>query len=120
MNSRGNTIVGTGVLSTHLDIGVYIAGGTPGFSIQETDQAVNGRVWDLISNNGVLTWRTLADDLSAQTQFLKVTRSGTSVTDITLNSTQITFQTYGSGTGIVTVGAADSGGAGFKLLRVPN
>ena len=27
---------------------------------------------------------------------------------------------YGSGGGVVSVGAADSGGAGYKLLRVPN
>lgn len=32
----------------------------------------------------------------------------------------VTFVGYGSGTGVVSVGAADSGGAGFKLLRVPN
>lgn len=32
----------------------------------------------------------------------------------------ITLHSYGTGSGAVTVGIADSGGAGFKLLRVPN
>jgi hypothetical protein len=32
----------------------------------------------------------------------------------------ITFAGYGAGTGEVSVGAADSGGPGFKVLRVPN
>lgn len=31
-----------------------------------------------------------------------------------------TLSGMGSGTGVISVGAADSGGAGFKLLRVPN
>jgi hypothetical protein len=32
----------------------------------------------------------------------------------------LTLPAYGSGGGLMTVGAADSGGVGFKLLRVPN
>jgi hypothetical protein len=32
----------------------------------------------------------------------------------------VTLPSYGAGGGVVTVGAADSGGAGFKVLRVPN
>lgn len=36
------------------------------------------------------------------------------------NTGTLTLGTYGSGGGAVSVGAADSGGAGFRLLRVPN
>lgn len=114
------TEIGTGVLNSHLTPGVYIAGGTPGFSVQETDQAANSRVWDCIANGGVLTFRTLADDLSTQQQFLTVSRTGTTVSNFQVNSTTITWTGYGAGTGVMTVGAADSGGAGFRVLRVPN
>lgn len=36
------------------------------------------------------------------------------------NAGVLTMSQYGGGTGAVTVGALDSGGAGFRLLRVPN
>lgn len=36
------------------------------------------------------------------------------------NTGVLTLNSYGGGGGQVTVGAADSGGAGFKVLRVPN
>jgi len=32
----------------------------------------------------------------------------------------VTFPFIGGASGVVSLGAADSGGAGFKLLRVPN
>lgn len=32
----------------------------------------------------------------------------------------LTLNGFGSGTGVVSVGASDSGGTGFRLIRVPN
>lgn len=46
--------------------------------------------------------------------------NGTTPRLVMTDSGLLTLPAYGSGGGALTVGAADSGGAGFKLLRVPN
>jgi|SRR6266446_2586058 len=52
---------------------------------------------------------------------LLITDAGIATIRAGLTLTAGTFTLpLGTGTGIVSVGAADSGGAGFKLLRVPN
>lgn len=39
---------------------------------------------------------------------------------VTLSGGLLTLQGYGAGTGVVGAGIADSGGSGFRMLRVPN
>ena len=101
-------IAGTDVLKvTANGIMVMVAGaaGTPAFSNLNGDGlwGGGGNIWRLVmASNAVMNW-----DLAVAAQ-----------------ETSIALLRYHNGaavtTGRVTVGAADSGGAGFRVLRVPN
>lgn len=60
----------------------------------------------------------IASDASDNLALLRGADGAVAVT-INRSTGALTFTAYGTG-GAVTVGAADSGGTGFKLLRVPN
>lgn len=63
---------------------------------------------------GVHTWKSSSATGTAG-------NAATMVTTMSLSTAGVlTLSNYGSGGGVVTVGGADSGGAGFRLLRVPN
>ena len=76
--------------------------------------AINGAVSVALFNNGATGFLgTLSNHA------MKLRQNNTDVITLTTPG-DITLHGYGSGTGAVTVGAADSGGLGFKVLRVPN
>jgi len=59
------------------------------------------------------------DTTTSSGALMDIKRGGTTFFSFS-NAGVLTLSAYGGGSGVVTVGAADSGGAGFRLLRVPN
>ncbi len=61
-----------------------ISGSTATLQLKETDQGVNGKLWDINVNAGILALRTRTDANGAGTTAFAITRSGTSITDFTI------------------------------------
>lgn len=61
---------------------------------------------------------TIVYGLSIQSAGLQVQAGSSSVQ--ALSATALTLSGFGGGTGVVSVGASDSAGTGFRTLRVPN
>lgn len=88
------TSVGAGSLAA------YLAASTkPGYAWQETDQAANGKMWSVIADGGVLTFQTINDANNAAANWLLVTRSLNTITDVSLGNTtnNPTFNWLGTG-----------------------
>jgi hypothetical protein len=121
LNTSNDLLIGTGGTSrfkfTHAG-GLLISATDPGFA------DVGGRLTQ--PNNALHLWVDAAGGstnsgfiFTDNVNTLNLGAGNTTRLSITSGGT-ITFLGYGGGTGAVSVGAVDSGGAGFRLLRVPN
>jgi hypothetical protein len=119
------------VSASAVETGVY-GGSYPRFNLIDANQSANNRVAHEVFAGGILYLQFANDAQNAFTSWAEVTGGqGSGVTGIAfkapvavtgaLSSTgNLTLSSYGTGGGLVSVGAADSGGTGYKVLRVPN
>lgn len=56
----------------------------PGFAWVETGAAANSKLWDMYINGSQQVWRVMNDANNAGTNWMVVTRSGTSVSNVTI------------------------------------
>lgn len=99
----GATISGTawnGPLSATSVMGMKSGGGTTaafmvqapgnaGYAWDDTSGATDAKIYDALASNGELYFRLLSDSMASQNNWLTVTRSGYTPTQIALNATNI-------------------------------
>lgn len=87
----GNVMIGTGTSTRKLHIlhagtsgadDVLIESGAPDLAFKETDAAADNKVWDILVNAAQIAFRIVNDALSTATEWLTVTRSGTTVSAV--------------------------------------
>ncbi len=100
----------------------------------ESDASANNRRWHITVNNAQFLMRAVNDARNSAADFLTVDRSGASITAVTLgspfgqfdnnataNNTRLLLWDVTAGALVrVSRGATDSGGTGFRVLRIPN
>lgn len=64
--------------------GLYVNSAQPAMSLSENDQGADGKRWDLVASAGVLSLRAVNDADSSASNVLYATRSGATVTGLTL------------------------------------
>lgn len=112
--ASGNTVIAgtvaiTGAM-TGKDISLTTASGSGILSMASSTAA----------HGAAKAWVFISTDNGAENDFALYYAGTGAGTKVGVSSTGIlTLQAYGTG-GVVSVGAADSGGVGYKLLRVPN
>jgi hypothetical protein len=111
----------------------------PEIVLNEQDANANEKQWELYAENGQLIGRIVNDAYSSAANFLEVNRTGASVDDISLstggsgnkvlrvdtdgtagNMRLEIYDNSAGGLARVSRGSVDSGGSGYRLLRVPN
>lgn len=128
----------TGTYATDGSAATFFASSSsPAFRWNCSSGGSNYKVWEFTGGPTSIVLKTLTDAYGVGQNALVATRSGTTVTDVSLvttgtaalkvdnsaTATQTRLLIYDVDNGQierVTVGAADSGGAGFKVLRIPN
>jgi hypothetical protein len=63
----------------------------------ETDQAANGKIWDAFASSGTFYMRLVNDAYSAATNWLQVTRSGTTVSSVSFPNGNVGIGTASPG-----------------------
>ena len=108
-NSDTQVLVGsaTGRRGTNIKIGME--GAEPGWYLYETDEAANGKLWDWYSAGGVLTCRIINDADTVATNWLTVTRTGTTVSAVAFPNGPVTVS------GLLTASAGAIFGAPARL-----
>lgn len=61
---------------------IYVQGTGPHVFMQEYDAATDGRVWRVLVDGGILKFSLVNDALNVLTEFLRVTRSATTVLNV--------------------------------------
>lgn len=81
-----NTVlnVGNGAKTTSTSGEIVISGTSPREILYESDAGVDGKFWDVIVASGVLSIRTRTDADGAGNNVLTATRSGTTVSGVTI------------------------------------
>ncbi len=132
----------TGLILAQANPSLQLNSTLPQIRFQETDASTDQGRWEMFANGGVFTARLLNDARSTVAKILDVTRSGTGASVVvdafklyagasvevlrvdataTAGDTRLMIYDVDNATlERVTVGAADSGGTGFKVLRIPN
>lgn len=87
-----------GIGTTTPDASLQIYSSYPVLSMEESDVAANNKKWWFEINGGVYQGRILNDAISAASTWIKVTRSGTTVSSIEFPSGPVTMGNYGVGT----------------------
>lgn len=111
------TVSGKTVVN-QIDISGSIATGGANRLVLANDGAGGSQLWALgtgPTSSGNFAFLTARSDLSNSFTAISVASGGA----VTMPGT-LTLSAYGGGTGEVSVGAVDSGGTGFRVLRVPN
>lgn len=70
---------------------VLISSAGPTFRLNETDAAVDNRLWDVFVNTEQLSWRVVDDAISSGVSYLTVNRTANVVDSIALAATSITL-----------------------------
>lgn len=118
---------------------VRMTGDTPSYFLNEQDQALDEKKWDLVCAQSQLRLRAISDDELDASNVMTVDRTAGSIDSITFGvgpnsvsvgrfdanatSGETRFMLYDVSAGTmvrVSRGNVDSGGAGFRVLRVPN
>ena len=86
-----------GIGTTTPDASLQIYSSYPVLSMEESDVAANNKKWWFEINGGVYQGRILNDAISAASTWIKVTRSGTTVSSIEFPSGPVTMGNYGAG-----------------------
>lgn len=109
--SAAGTVVAFGRSGTTASTADFFSGGTvqltnsgfvignstsPRFTLNETDAAVDNRLWRIGTSAETLVWGARNDADNAGTDFLLVDRTGTAIDDITLQSDRLLLRTDGS------------------------
>jgi hypothetical protein len=91
--------------------GFYVNSTQPSFGLRNSAGAVDGKVWDLLSDtSATLALRAVNDGISAASNVLRATRSATAITDVSLgNATSNPTYSF-LGTGAATFGGAGTFG----------
>lgn len=99
----------------------FVYANTPAFTIVEKDEAADGKVWNLRVNGGVMTWGVENDSYASPTNWMSVTRSGLTVSNITFAAAAITLSAPVTTTSVKTtpvlfsaLPAAATAGAGTR------
>ena len=87
-----------GIGTTTPDASLQIYSSYPVLSMEESDAAADNKKWWFEINGGVYQGRILNDAISAASTWIKVTRSGTTVSSIEFPSGPVTMGNYGVGT----------------------
>jgi hypothetical protein len=84
VNAIGRVGVGTTSPGYRLDVAgnIQVQNADPYLIWNETDQAANGKIWDAFASSGTFYMRLVNDAYSAATNWLQVTRSGTTVSSV--------------------------------------
>lgn len=84
----GNSTVTGQVQSNRAGVGassgVYVNSAQPALALSENDQGADGKRWDVVASGGVLSIRAVNDADSSATNVMFATRSGATVTGLTL------------------------------------
>lgn len=82
--SGGNVGIGTTTTPYKLTVGgnVNINNADPYLILTENDQAVDGKIWDQYASGGVLSFRTVNDAYTVASNWMAVTRSGTTISQV--------------------------------------
>lgn len=97
--------VGDGTKTTSTSGEIAISGTSPRIIGYETDQGADGKFWDLIIAAGILSLRTRTDADGAGNNVLTATRSGTTVSGVTIAPA-------------LTLSSSISVGGGSTILKV--
>lgn len=142
-----NTVVPDAALSSNVPLldaanvftsTLQISSAQPTYRFNETDAGTDEKIWDFLASASGWAVITRDDGGGFGAQPFAMTRSGVNISLITLatgasvSALQLDTSTTAGNTRLlvydvdnaalerVSVGAADSGGAGFKVLRIPN
>lgn len=109
---QGNVGIGTKTVSGRL----HVVDAPLIVTLESTD--VNS-MFTVVRTNATDRWALGVASGSAAYEFREGGTGGSSALTVTAVG-NVALPGYGGGSGQITVGAADSGGLGFKVLRVPN
>ena len=82
-----------GLGTTSPELPIHIVSSYPAISLEESDATANNKKWWFEASGGVYQARLLNDAVNAASTWLKVTRSGTTVSSVEFPSSNVTVST---------------------------